>query len=63
MLTVAITMIVILLLAGAVVVYAAFPARGRKTPYVPWVGEAMAKAADALPTLDDDGGDDWSLRP
>ena len=41
MLTIAFAMLVILLLAGGVVVYVAYPARGQKTPYVPWVGEAM----------------------
>ena len=62
MLTIVIAMLVILLLAAAVVVYVAYPARGQETPYVPWVGEAMVKAADALPTLDAEESRDWSLR-
>ena len=62
MLTIAFAMLVILLLAGGVVVYAAYPARGHKTPYVPWVGEAMEKAADAMPTLEPEASKDWSLR-
>jgi len=62
MLTIAISMIVILLLAAAVVVYAAYPARGKKTPYAPWVGERMERAAQALPMLEADESKDWSLR-
>ena len=62
MLTIAFAMLVILLLAGGVVVYVAYPARGQKTPYVPWVGEAMEKAADAMPTLEPEESKDWSLR-
>lgn len=62
MLLILIAMLVILLLAGLVVLYAAYPARGEKTPYAPWVGEAMGKATDALPTLEAEEHRDWSLR-
>jgi flagellar basal body-associated protein FliL len=62
LLAIVIVMLVILLLAGAVVVYVAYPGRGQATPYVPWVGEAMEKAADALPTLAPDESADWTLR-
>jgi hypothetical protein len=62
MIAISITMLLILLLAGAVVVYAAYPARGQETPYVPWVGEAMEKAVDAMPTLEAEESKDWSLR-
>jgi hypothetical protein len=62
LLTITIAMIIILLFAAGVVVYAAYPARGQKTPYVPWVGEAMERAADAMPTLDAEESKDWSLR-
>jgi hypothetical protein len=62
MLLIVIAMLVILLLAGLVVVYAAYPGRGEKTPYVPWVGDAMEKAVDAMPTLEADEQQDWSLR-
>lgn len=47
-----ITMLVILAVAAAVVVYAAFPHRGMDVPRLPWVGEAMRKGVRALPTLD-----------
>jgi hypothetical protein len=54
-------MLVILLIAGLVAVYAAYPARGQKPPYAPWLGDAMEKAADAMPVLDVDEQRDWSL--
>ena len=56
-LAIVITMFVIVLLAGAVVLYVAFPHRGEDVPGVPWVGEAMNKAVDAVPTLDEDFAD------
>jgi hypothetical protein len=62
MLLIVIAMLLILVLAGLVVVYAAYPGRGQKTPYAPWLGDAMEKAADALPTLEADEQRDWSLR-
>jgi hypothetical protein len=45
-------MVLILVVAAAVVVYAAFPHRGMDVPRYPWVGEAMRKGVRALPTLD-----------
>lgn len=62
MLFIVVTMLVILLLAGAVVLYAAYPARGQRPPYLPWLGEAMEKAAEAVPTLEADEQRDFSLR-
>jgi len=47
-----VTMLVILAMAGLVVVYVAYPHRGEEVPNVPWVGDAMKKGVDALPTLD-----------
>lgn len=52
MLAVIFTMLAILGVAGAVVVYVAFPHRGEEVPHTPWVGEAMRRGVDALPTLD-----------
>jgi hypothetical protein len=57
-LAIVLAMLVILLLAAAVVVYVAFPHRGADVPGVPWVGEAMTKAVDAVPTLDEEYADD-----
>jgi hypothetical protein len=47
-----IAMLVIVLLAGAVVLYVAFPHRGEEMPHAPWVGDAMRKGVERLPTLD-----------
>ena len=45
-------MIGILLLAGVVVIYVAYPHRGEDVPHAPWVGEAMRRGVNTLPTLD-----------
>jgi hypothetical protein len=47
-----IAMLVIILLAGTVVLYVAFPHRGEEMPHAPWVGDAMRKGVERLPTLD-----------
>lgn len=44
-------MLVIMVLAGVVVLYVAFPHRGEEMPHTPWVGTAMRKSVDRLPTL------------
>ncbi len=54
MLFIVIAMLAILVVSGLVVAYVAFPHRGEDIPGVPWLGDAMNKATDALPTLDDD---------
>lgn len=41
-----------LVTAGAVVVYVLYPHREEDVPYAPWLGEAMRKGVDALPTID-----------
>lgn len=53
MLSIVIVMIVILVLAGVVLAYAAWPARGEEVPGAPWLGEALEKVADAAPLLDE----------
>jgi hypothetical protein len=58
-LTIVVTMLVILLIAACVVVYAAFPHRGEDVPGAPWLGGVMSRAADAIPMIDDD--DDGEL--
>jgi len=56
-------MLGIVLLAGLVVVYVAYPYRGEDVPNAAWVGVAMRKGADRLPTLDDrDPLDDQDTR-
>jgi hypothetical protein len=51
-LTIVLTMLLILVLAGLVVAYVAYPHRGEEMPAAPWLGEAMAKAVEAAPTID-----------
>jgi hypothetical protein len=41
-----------LALAGVVVVYVAFVRRGEEVPHVPWLGDAMKRGVESLPTLD-----------
>ena len=53
MLSIVFAMLVILAIAGAVVLYVAYPHRGEEVPHTPWVGDAMRKGVDALPTLED----------
>ena len=57
MLAIVIAMFVILLLAAAVVLYAAFPHRGEDVPGVPWVGDAMSRTVGAVPTLHEEYAD------
>jgi hypothetical protein len=45
-------MLGIVLLAALVVLYVAFPHRGQEVPNAPWVGDAMRKGVNLLPTLD-----------
>jgi hypothetical protein len=59
-LPIVVVMVLILVLAGLVVLYVAYPHRGEEIPAVPWLGEAMTKAVEAAPTivpehLDEDG--------
>ena len=54
MLAVVIVMVLILLIAGAIAVYVAYPHRGEEMPVAPWLGEAMTKAADAAPLIEDE---------
>jgi hypothetical protein len=44
-------MLAIVLLACLVVVYVAYPHRGEEVPHTPWLGEAMRKGVNKLPTL------------
>ncbi len=64
MLSIAIAMGVVLLVAGLVVAYVAFPHRGEEVPGVPWLTEAMTKAGEALPVIDEHEGDElFASRP
>jgi len=57
MLFIVITMVVILMLAAAIGIYVAFPHRGEEVPRAPWLGDAMNKAVDRLPKLDETESD------
>jgi hypothetical protein len=64
--TLVVSMLVILVLAGVVVLYVAFPHRGEDVPHLNWVGRLMRKGVDNVPTLDNTAEDapaqdDWSL--
>lgn len=52
MLSIVLAMLAIVLLAGLVVVYVAFPHRGEDVPHTPWLGDAMRKGVEKLPTID-----------
>ena len=45
-------MLVIVLMAGLVVLYVAYPHRGEEVPNAPWVGDALRRGVARLPTLD-----------
>ena len=52
MISILLAMIGIVALAVLIVVYVAYPHRGEEVPSAPWVGEAMRKGVNMLPTLD-----------
>ena len=58
MLSIVISMVVIVVLAGLVVTFVAFPHRGEEVPGASWLGDSMNKAVDVLPTLDNTAEDD-----
>lgn len=62
MLVLFVSMFFILLLAGVVAVYVAFPHRDQEVPHAPWVGEAMKKGVESLPTLDNQAAGRHSSR-
>ncbi|MCW2858134.1 MAG: hypothetical protein JWR52_3749 [Marmoricola sp.] len=45
-------MLVILIIAAAVVVYVAYPHRDQEVPGAPWLGEALKRGVEAMPTLE-----------
>lgn len=44
-------MLVAVATAGVVVLYVAFPHRGEEVPVAPWLGDAMKRGVESLPTL------------
>lgn len=52
MLWMLIAMFCILVVAGVVALYVAYPHRGEEVPRAPWLGDAMNRAAESIPTVD-----------
>jgi len=57
-LSIVISMVVIVVLAGLVVTFVAFPHRGEEVPGASWLGDSMSRAVDVLPTLDNTSDED-----
>ncbi len=53
MLFIILSMLVIIVVAGLVVTFVAFPHRGEDVPGAPWLSDAMNQANEALPTIRD----------
>jgi hypothetical protein len=51
-----VVLLVALVLAAVVMLYAAYPYRGEDTPLAPMLGRAMRRGVDSLPTLDPESG-------
>jgi hypothetical protein len=47
-----VVLLLALVLAAVVMVYAAYPYRGEQTPVTPSLGRAMQRGVEALPTVD-----------
>ncbi|KQT91065.1 hypothetical protein ASG49_12010 [Marmoricola sp. Leaf446] len=50
--TIVVVVLLALVLATAVIVYAAYPYRGETTPVSPRIGEVMSRGVSSLPTID-----------
>jgi hypothetical protein len=65
-LVIVLIMLAIVVLAALVVTFVAYPHRGEEVPRAPWLGDVMARAADATPTLPTEGDraeGGWALSP
>lgn len=51
MLVLGLLMVLILVVAGAVVLYVAYPHRGEDVPGAPWLGDAMQRGVDSIGDL------------
>jgi hypothetical protein len=47
-----VVLLLALVLAAVVMIYAAYPYRGEDTPLTPLLGRAMRRGVDSLPTVD-----------
>ncbi len=57
-----VVLLLALVLAAVVMVYAAYPYRGEQTPVTPRLGDAMRRGVSSLPTLDRDEQDGAARR-
>ena len=57
-----VVLLLAIVLAAVVMVYAAYPYRGEETPVTPRLGNAMRRGVKSLPTLDRDEHDRSSGR-
>ncbi len=55
--TIVVVLLLALVLAAAIMLYAAYPHRGEETPFTPKLGEAMRRGVESLPTLDSEHQD------
>lgn len=53
-----VVLLVALVLAAAVMLYAAYPYRGEDTPLSPLIGEAMRRGVESLPTVEPERASD-----
>lgn len=58
MLVLGLLMLLILVIAGGVVLYVAYPHRGEDVPGAPWLGDAMQRGVDSIGDLLDLPADD-----
>lgn len=56
MLAIVFAMLTVLIAAAVVFVYVAFPHRDQDVPGAPWLGDAMKRGVESLPTLDAEAG-------
>ena len=62
MFAIVVAMLLILVVCAVVALYVAFPHRGEDVPAAPWLGEALWKARESLPTIDEEQGDPTGRR-
>jgi len=58
MLVLVLLMLAILVVAGAVVIYVAYPHRGEEVPVAPWLGDAMQRGVETVGDLLERADDD-----
>ena len=56
MFMIVVVMLVVLAVAALVMTFAAYPNRGQEVPRAPWLGEALNRAVEAMPNLENPDG-------